>query len=159
MQSETIRQTNFTGGELHPDIKGRRDFKGYYSSMLAAGDLMCEPQGPLVRRPGFPFIDFVRLPLQAVSLATATVTAPNGGTVADAVDPSHSAAMLTTNHLGTTDPYVVLLIDLGEEMDISAVDLIDFAVVDASAPATPEPPPVSYPFPTPPPGFPTIYLP
>ena len=74
----------------------------------ASSSVGCRRTSPLTRRPGFAFIDFVRTPLVAVDLTAVTPSTPNGGTAADALDPTHTAAMVTTTALGTSDPYVVL---------------------------------------------------
>lgn len=147
MPQEILRQVKFTNGELSPELLARRDFKGFYGGLAMGQNTLFEPQGPLVRRPGFAFIDLVRETLDLLDLTGVTATAAHGGVTSDAVDPSHGAAMVTTANLGTEDPYVVLTIDFGEPTTVAAVDLVDYAVVDAAAPVVPAPAPIPYPWP------------
>lgn len=138
MPREIFRQANFTGGEIDPRCVGRRDLKAYTSSLALSANLMPMPQGPLLRRPGLAHVDRVRNQLEAVSIAGATVTAPNGGTAADL---QAGTGMVTTEPLGTTDGYVIAEVDFGTPTAVSLVDLIDFAFdPDGSGGGTAPPP-------------------
>lgn len=126
MPREIHRQANFAGGELDPGSDARKDVRIYGQSLAEAVNLAPQAQGPLRRRGGLAHVDLIRNRLEAVSLEGATLTAPNGGTAAGAAD----GGGLTTNvAMGTTSPYVILEIDFGAPVEVSMVDLVDYAAV------------------------------
>lgn len=131
MAIEYLRQANWTNGELDPHMLGRRDVKAYHASLAAAENLLITPQGPLFRRPGLDHIARLRRALEEVPASTVHMTAPNGGDVADI----GSTGIATTVAMGTTNPYVVLTIDLVTAQRVDLVDLIDFGATDATDPA------------------------
>jgi len=147
MPEEILRQVNFTGGELDPKIHSRRDFKGYYSSLAMAENHVFSPQGPIGRRPGFAFIDYIRNPMAALDLSGVTLTAPNGGTAANVVDGDPGTYLETVNAIGTLEGYHIVQFDFGAPVEVSAVDMVDYAAVEPAATAAPEPPPITYPWP------------
>lgn len=49
-------QTNFTSGELSPNMYGRVDVTKYFNGARKLRNMICLPQGGLVRRPGTEFI-------------------------------------------------------------------------------------------------------
>jgi len=51
-------------------------------------------------------------------------TAPNGGTAGNAIDDDTSTEVLTTVNLSTTDPYVVVRIELAAAKSIAFVDVV-----------------------------------
>lgn len=125
---EVLRQSSFTGGELDPKCRGRRDLKPYYLSLDRAENLLPVPQGPVRRRGGLAHVDMIRNRLETVALDTAVKTAPNGGDPAAAVS---GARMVTTTAMNAVDPYVVIELDFVTPTAVGMVDLIDFAVVPA----------------------------
>lgn len=142
MGQEVFRQGNFTNGELDPRMLGRRDLKFYYASLASAQNMLQTPQGPVGRRPGLAYVGRIRNPMTAVVIPAGAITAPNGGTADDA-RTAGDASPVTTTDLSNTDPYVVLAIDFGAPVKISAVDVVDYAVVPSGDPGTGyEPPPV-----------------
>lgn len=112
MASEILRQSNFTGGELDPDMLGRRDLKAYFASTALATNLVPLPQGPLVRRPGLAFVDRLRNPL-------AFLTPPAGPVGAGSV----------SGGVGVASDAVVAYFDFGAPTAVGLIDLIDYAVV------------------------------
>ena len=50
-------QTNFTSGELDPLVRARIDLKSYNNALDTAKNVICQPQGGIVRRPGTKFIN------------------------------------------------------------------------------------------------------
>lgn len=143
MPQEIYRQANFTGGELDPRCLGRRDLKAYASSLAMAENLQPMPQGPLRRRAGFAHVDVVRTQLEAVSIAAATVTAPNGG---DAASLKAGTGLTTTTPLGVVDGYVIAEVDFGAPVAIGLVDLIDFGFIDTGGGGGLDPAPPDFPW-------------
>lgn len=144
MAEEILRQVNFTGGEIDPKLIGRRDFKGYYTSVVQGANTIVAPQGGIYRRPGLAHIDAIRGPMSKVSLVGANITPMSGGPASGILDGS--SPLQTTAVMGTTDPYVVLEIDFPGPTGIGAVDVEDYAIVDTGAtPSVPAPPPFYYP--------------
>lgn len=142
MTQEYFRQANFTNGELDPAMLGRRDLKSYYFSTASALNHIISPQGPMSRRPGLAAVGRIRNPLLAVAIPAAAITAPNGG-VADNARLDDGNLTLTTGNLSTTDPYVVLAVDFGAAVTVSAVDVVDYGVVAGNITVAPPPPPPS----------------
>lgn len=132
MPSEILRQSNFTGGELDPNMLGRRELKAYFTTLAGAQNMMPMPQGPIVRRPGFAYVAPIRNPLVAVAIPAGAITAPNGGTADDARAPGFIPSPTTTADLGTTDPYVILAFDFGAPVAVGLVDVVDYCVVPDS---------------------------
>lgn len=125
MAEKIFRQVNFTGGELDPLVQRRRDIKAYLASSAALSNVLIYPQGPIARRPGLAYVDKIRSPLQAVSLAGATITAPNGGDTTKLAAVG-DGALETTTAMGVTDPFVVAEIDFAAPVTVGMVDLIDY---------------------------------
>ncbi len=149
MPQEVFRQANFTNGELDPKELGRRELKAYFASLMGAENLLQTPQGPIGRRPGLSLVGPIRNPMAAIDISAATVTAPNGGTVTHVIDGAGAGPVSTTG-MSTTDPYVFLHIDLGAPTEVSAVDLVNVAVIPAGGSGdgsgyTP-PPPIHAPY-------------
>jgi hypothetical protein len=48
-------QTNFTVGEINPELRGRIDLQQYESALERARNVVINPRGTVDRRPGLPF--------------------------------------------------------------------------------------------------------
>jgi hypothetical protein len=48
-------QTNFTVGEINPELRGRSDLQQYESALERARNVVINPRGTIDRRPGLPF--------------------------------------------------------------------------------------------------------
>jgi|TARA_R100000093_G_scaffold28462_2_gene15753 hypothetical protein len=48
-------QTNFTVGEINPELRGRLDLQQYESALERARNVIINPRGTIDRRPGLPF--------------------------------------------------------------------------------------------------------
>lgn len=150
MPQEILRQTNFNGGELDPRMHGRRELKSYSSMLAGAENVVTTPLGPLNRRPGTTFVDYCRHTLAEIPVAVAMVTCGNGPdpVTADHVQVNGVKAS-TIFDLGAAD-HLLITVDFGAPVEVSCIDLVDYAVIAAAAdPATAEPPPFVYPYPTP----------
>ena len=106
-------QSNYTAGELDPQLTAREDADLYYTGAQRARNVLLVPHGGFTRRPGLLYRDELLPVLSKVDLTGVTLTAPNGGTAANAVDGDPSTKLVTTTNLGVLDPYVVLHVDLG----------------------------------------------
>lgn len=119
-------QTNWTAGELDPALADTRiDLKAYVNGAEKMRNVVVIPQGGAVRRPGLEFIGQLPYTISEHDLSGATVTAPNGGTAANATDDDSSTVVLTTSNIGTTDPYVIVHVDLGAAAAIKFIDVDD----------------------------------
>lgn len=121
-------QSNFTGGELDPQLVAREDADIYYSGAERARNVLLIPHGGFTRRPGLVFRDELLSVIESIDLTAGgiTVTAPEGGTAANAVDGDPSTRLTTTTAIGVVDPYVVLHVDMGAAF----TDLVRFADVE-----------------------------
>lgn len=118
-------KSNFTSGEVDPLLGARVDLKAYRNGADKARNVLVQPQGGVKRRPGSEYVDHAHHVLTSIDLSAGgvTVTAPNGGTAANAIDGDDSTVVLTTASIGTTDPYVLLHVDLGAATDVFFVDV------------------------------------
>lgn len=130
-------QTNFTSGELDDFLLARVDTKQYFNGARRLRNVLLVPQGGAFRRFGLEFND--KLPYQLTQLdLTAggiTVTAPEGGTPANAIDDDLSTEILT-GAVSTTDPFVIVHVDLGSAMTIQFADAVSLRYPAATT-ATP----------------------
>ena len=49
-------QTNFSVGEINPELRGRIDLQQYESALERARNVICKPHGSVERRPGLKYI-------------------------------------------------------------------------------------------------------
>jgi hypothetical protein len=115
-------QTSFLSGVLDPRARGRVDTDAYAQGLLLGVNIEPIHLGGIRRRRGTRFLD--RLPFQLTRRTGMTITAPNGGTTANANDGDESTLVTTTNNVGTTNPYVVVHYDLGSALTVHAADVV-----------------------------------
>lgn len=116
-------QTSYAAGEFDPLLWSREDVTFFYNSARKIENAVPLPQGGAKRREGWRFLYPQRGILEAISLAAVTVTAPNGGTPANAKDGNPATLLTTTTAIGTTNPYVIASLDFGSTAEISALDV------------------------------------
>jgi hypothetical protein len=127
-----LPQTNFTSGVLDPALAAREDITFFYNGLKDGVNGIIQPQGGFKARPGLQNIQEIAGVLSENDLSTATVTAPEGGTAANAHDGDPATLVTTTGDIGTTDPFVVLHVDFGAAVDISAVDVVNYSLETGS---------------------------
>lgn len=115
-------QNAFTSGVVSPLLKGRTDLEQYYQGLETGSNWVLIPQGGIKRRPG---TKFIQKALPVLTRNTTVPTAPSGGTAANANDNNEATVLLTTVNIGTGNPYVVALYDLGAAAYIEMVDIRD----------------------------------
>ncbi len=121
-------QTNFTAGVLDPKLAGREDIVFWYNGLEDGNNLIALPQGGLTRRPGKQYLRELAKVLQEIDLTGATVTAPEGGTAADAIDGDDETELQTANDLDANDPFVVLKVDFAAPVAVAGVDIINYSL-------------------------------
>jgi len=127
-------QTNLTSGELDPLVRGRPDVKHYYNGAEFLRNVLVIPQGGAVRRPGLRWIKELTKVIAAFDLTagTVTVTAPNGGTAAQAIDDDVATEVITTGGASTTDPFVIVHIDMTTAQAIHFCDVEGLRLVSGA---------------------------
>lgn len=131
MPQETLRQVNFTSGQLDPSLKGRRDFKSYFTGLLTATNCVFAAQGPIGRRPALAFRDAIRGPLGGGVATYVDTTFPNGVSGAASLDASLGGVVTITTGMGSPTPeapFVLMVMDIGQVLNLSAVDVVDYIV-------------------------------
>jgi hypothetical protein len=115
-------QFKFTSGEIDPLLMGRTDIDKYYGAAETMTNVNILAQGGFKRADGLEFLQ--RLFRQTTRETSPTISAPNGGTGANANDNDESTSLITTNNISTTNPYVVVHYDLGSLKDLAFVDVV-----------------------------------
>jgi hypothetical protein len=121
-------QTSLSAGEFDPLLWSREDVSFFYNSARIIENAIPLPQGGAKRREGWPFRSLQRGPLAVVSLAGATVTGTNGGTVVNATDSDSDTLFTTVTTISTTAAYEVIRIDLSSAGRVSMWDFYDLNV-------------------------------
>lgn len=127
-------KTTFANGELDPALLGRFDLKAYRNGADKLRNVLCKPQGGVIRRPGLEYIATALKVLTAVDLTAGgvTVSAPNGGTAGNAIDANLATEVITTGGASTTDPFVIVHVDLGSAVQVEFVDVFGLRLVSGS---------------------------
>ena len=128
-------QATFTSGELDPLLAARSDVKHYYNGADKMRNVLAIPQGGAIRRPGLKYVDGVHDEIAAIDLSGGgvTVTAPNGGTVANAYDDNEATFCTATTSIGVLDPYVLINVNLGTPTEVLFADVVNLKL---TAPGT-----------------------
>ncbi len=63
-----VLQNSFNGGEVSPSLYGRFDDQKYASGAATVRNFICLPQGPVVNRPGFAYVNAAKYPEKKVRL-------------------------------------------------------------------------------------------
>jgi hypothetical protein len=119
-------QTNFTAGEADPQMLAREDINLYYNAVKTARNVLSDPRGGIRRRPGMQRLRKLGKTLSRVDISGATITAPHGGTVANIRDGDETTYLTTTDNLSTTNPFIIVKVDLGALTSIAAVDVVNY---------------------------------
>ncbi len=128
-------QTSFSAGEFDPLLWSREDVTFFYNSARKVENAIPLPQGGAKRREGLRLLYPQRGPLDPISMAGATVAAPNGGTAGNAKDGNDATLLTTTTPIGATNPYVIASVDFGGSVDLSALDIAGLRLIGATAAA------------------------
>lgn len=124
-------QSSFNAGVLDPRIGARIDVNAYYSGAETLDNAICIPQGGVSRRPGTKYIGTITNKITRVT--GQTITAPNGGTAANANDDDDTTELATTTGISTTDPYVIVHYDLGSAKTIKFADVLGIRLTTTSS--------------------------
>jgi len=127
-----VIQTSFLNGVLDPRAAARVDTSAYNQGLLRGINVVPVHLGGVRRRPGLRYCATLPNILERVS-AGVTVTAPNGGTTANANDDNDSTLVTTTNNVSTTDPYVVVHYDIGSAQEILFADCLGISSTSGSS--------------------------
>lgn len=123
MTKTHVVQTNFLSGVLDPRAAGRVETSSYNNGMLRGINIEPLHLGGVRRRRGTLYC--ATLPNQLTRITSSvTATAPHGGTANNAKDDDESTFVITTDLVGTTDPYVVVHYDLGSAKAVAFADVL-----------------------------------
>lgn len=126
-----VIQQRYTAGEIDPTMIARSDFDGYYSAAETMTNVKTFPQGGFRRADGLAMRDKV---LKQLTRETSySVTAPNGGTTANLVDDNIATTFVTTTAIGTTNPYVVAVLNLGSSKAIGKIEVRGLSLSSGSS--------------------------
>ena len=126
-------QHRFTQGELDPKLLGRTDIDQYYGAVETGTNVIAMTQGGFKRRGGLEHIDEMLRITTFIGTPSITITAPNGGTAANANDQSSLTTFTTTTNISTLNPYVVIHYDLGSALTIGVLYLFNFALTSGTS--------------------------
>ncbi|MCY3831143.1 MAG: hypothetical protein OXF89_18605 [Rhodospirillaceae bacterium] len=132
MTRQRLSKTNFTAGEIAPELLGRGDLTAFDNGAALLRNVFILPTGGVTRRPGLRFVGRLQTAIERVADGIAA-TAPNGGEAARAHDGDGATRLETGTPIGTTDPYVVVRFDLGRPRPIRFADAADIALSRGAA--------------------------
>lgn len=127
-----VIKNNYSSGELDPRLHDRFDLDAHANGAESLRNCALLPQGGFRRRDGSEFQDEL-LPLLTRVTSGVTITAPEGGTTANANDGDESSPLTTTTNIGVLDPYVVVHYDLGSAKTIKFADVVGFVLPNDDA--------------------------
>lgn len=133
MTTLRLLKTSFTAGEVAPPLLGRSDLAAYENGASRLRNVFIHPTGGVSRRAGLRHVGRARRMLERYA-APAAMTAPNGGTVANANDDDPSTK-LATAALNATDNFVVVRYDLGSAQSVLFADALELSVGSGAASA------------------------
>lgn len=131
MTTLRLLKTSFTAGEVAPPLLGRSDLAAYENGAARLRNVFIHPTGGVTRRAGLRHVGRARGMLLRHE-APSAVTAPNGGTAANANDDD-AATRLTTNALDATDNFVIVRYDLGSAQPVLFADALELSVSAGAA--------------------------
>jgi hypothetical protein len=123
MPQTHVVQTSFLSGVLDPRASARVETDAYQQGMLVGLNVVPVHLGGVRRRPGTVKRSLLQNQLTRISSGV-TVTAPNGGTAANANDDDETTLLTTTVNVSTVDPYVVVHYDLGSDKQVLFADVL-----------------------------------
>lgn len=115
------QQNNFLSGVLDPRVQGRVDTNAYGSGMLVGTNIELVHLGGVQRRRGL--VQKFVVPNQLVAV-TGSNTYPNGGTLPN---------LTTTTPPNTTNPYVMVHVDLGAAKNVLFADCVDMTLASGTS--------------------------
>ncbi|MGE0212292.1 MAG: hypothetical protein AB7S41_11405 [Parvibaculaceae bacterium] len=124
-------QSAHTYGVLDPLMAERRDTKFVPGSLSDAVNMICYPQGGYYDRGGTQRRHVLRRAIVPVEITAGLVTAGNGGTIANLVDPDLTTAFTTS--AVNANPFVVFSINFGTPRAIACFDVLGFKAGTAAA--------------------------
>lgn len=116
-------QSSINAGEFDPLLWSREDVSLFYNSARKIENIVPLPQGGGKRREGWVFRDKQRGAISLIGLGGATITAVNGGVVANATDGDPATKLLTTAAIGVTAIYEILRVDMAAATEVFLIDL------------------------------------
>jgi hypothetical protein len=134
MARRAVPKNNFSKGVLDPLLHERVDLEQFHQGMLEATNVIVLPQGGVRNRGGLRHRTRLRRRVRRLHIEAAAITAPNGGTVANAVDQNTATEFRTASGV-SGDPFVVLQVALGSSQQVVFVDTIQLASQSANADA------------------------
>lgn len=123
MPSTHVVQTSFLSGVLDPRASARIETDAYQQGLLVGVNIEPVHLGGVRRRRGTRYRALLPNKLTRIS-AGVTVTAPQGGTTANANDDDETTLVTTTVNVSTVDPYVVVHYDLGSAQAVLFADVV-----------------------------------
>ena len=127
MSTLRLLKTSFTAGEVAPPLLGRSDLAAYDNGAAKLRNVFIHATGGVTRRAGLRHIERARKVLQRYD-SVGAISAPNGGTGANANDDEVATKLATTAALGTTTNYVVVQYDLGAAQPVLFADVLELAL-------------------------------
>lgn len=129
-QTDSI-QNNFLSGVLDPRAQGRVDTSAYISSLLTGTNIEMVHLGGVQRRRGL--VQRMVMPNQ-LALLRGTYSTPNGPVSAPNLGTnSQTNAYTTTTAPGTSNPYVLVKVDLGTPQSVLFADCLAITLASGSS--------------------------
>jgi hypothetical protein len=132
MATSHVVQTSFLSGVLDPRASARVETDAFAQGLLKGRNVTPIHLGGVRRRPGLRYRGWMPNQLTRVTSGV-TITAPRGGTTANANDDTESTLLTTTVNVSTLNPYVVVQYDLGSAQAILFADVLGIVSTGGSS--------------------------
>ena len=132
MTRQRLSKTNFTAGEIAPELLGRGDLTAFDNGAALLRNVFILPTGGVTRRPGLRFVGRLQTAIDRVANGI-TASAPNGGIAARAHDGDPASRLVTATAVGASNPFVAVRFDLGYPRSIRFADALDIALGGGAA--------------------------
>lgn len=122
MPSTHVVQSSFLSGVLSPSASARVETDAFQQGLLRGVNIVPIHLGGVRRRPGLLYRALC--PYKLTRVTSATPTAPQGGTAANANDDSETTLVTITGTVGVVNPFIVVQYDLGAATAVAFADVI-----------------------------------
>lgn len=124
-----IRKNRFTSGWIEPKAVALNDYDAYLSAAAHMENVVCIPEGGFRLRYGMEYLS--KIPnITSRMEEGVTISVINGGDPGVINDGNPDTYFVTTTPIGVIEDYVVVTYDLGIEMEVPYIDVVNASLTE-----------------------------